>query len=465
MGQILSSTAAGFSGRQGMGESYPTAERLDRFLSGSLGAAGVGEVVRHLLRGCPTCNVAIRDARRRERQRARESAPGLYDQAFERALAMARRREVDLAHERIVAPGLFALLEDLPLEEQERRIRSQERFQTWGFCVQLIEESRSRIHAEEPERAIALARLAVAVASALDPSRNRPELTADLRAGAWAELGNAQRNDADFAAANSSFAEARSHLARGSGDLAIEARILCVEGSQLLDLGRWEEALEGFNQALAIYRACNNEDLVARTLVQKAMPLGCLEPMAAVGLLAEAEALVARAENPRLFLCARHLRILFLNDAGKSDAALLLLEESRPLYRQFPDDWMQLRLRWVEARIAFGLGHLDEAESALSLLWSFVFERRLRLELALVTLDLTDVYLAKGDMQKAWRTAGRLVPLFQSWGVHRHAMAAWLLLQRAFAAETANAALVRDIGRYLQRSWKNPELPFQPPAT
>ena len=82
-----------------------------------------------------------------------------------------------------------------------------------------------------------------------------------------------------------------------------------------------------------------------------------------------------------------------------------------------------------------------------------------------MTLDLTDVYLAKGDMQKAWRIAGRLVLLFQSWGVHRHAMAAWLLLQRVFAAETANAALVCDIGRYLQRSWKNPELPFQLPAT
>ena len=126
---------------------------------------------------------------------------------------------------------------------------------------------------------------------------------------------------------------------------------------------------------------------------------------------------------------------------------------------------MQLRLRWLEARIAFGLGHLDEAESELSLLWSFVFERRFHLELALVTLDLTAVYAAKGEMQKAWRTAGRLVPLFQTWGVHPEAMAAWLLLQRAFASETATAGLIQEVARYLQRSWKNPELTFEPQGT
>lgn len=78
-----------------------------------------------------------------------------------------------------------------------------------------------------------------------------------------------------------------------------------------------------------------------------------------------------------------------------------------------------------------------------------------------MTLDLTAVCLAKGETEKAWRIAGRLVPLFQNWGVHRHAMAVWLLLQKAFSAETASAGLIREVARYLQRSWKNPELPFE----
>lgn len=443
-----------------MGEQHPTVEQMALFLRGSLGTNDTGRVVRHLLQGCARCRTAVQEARRKERPTA-AGEPSLYDRAFARALSTVRTEEVALAHERVVAQGLVAILEDLPRDEQERRIRGEQRFQTWGLCGHLLEESRSWIFAGEPARAVGLAHLAVVVGESLDPRRYHRELIEDLQARAWAELGNAQRTEADFLAAQASFAEARKRQESGSRDAETLGRIMSLEASLLIDLGRWDEALELCDRTLELYRSLGSEKLIARTLVKKAVPLGYLDPMAAVGLFAEAEELISRSENLRLFLCARHNRIWFLNDAGHGETALVLLDESRSIYRQFPDDWMQLRLRWVEARIAFGLGHLDEAESALSLLWSFVFERRLRLELALVTLDLTTVYVAKGEMQKAWRTAGRLVPLFQSWGVHPEAMEAWLVLQRAFAAEKATAGLIREIGRYLQRSWKNPELPFR----
>jgi tetratricopeptide (TPR) repeat protein len=447
-----------------MEQGHPTAEQLDRLLHGSLERADLGAIVRHLLHGCESCRGAMREAWRRERRPPASEEPDRYEAAFQSALAAVRGREVDLAHERIVAPGLFAVLEDLPLAEQERRVRDERRFQTWGFCTHLLEESRGQIFDASAARAVDLARLAVAVADSLDPHRYRASLVEDLHARVRAELGNALRADSEFAAARAAFAEARAHLGRGTGDRGIEARILSLEASLLIDLGRWEEAQQACDRALAVYRSWGSEDLVARTLVQKAIPLGFVDPATGVRLFSEAERLIRRADNPRLFLCARHNRIFFLNDAGHSDAALLLLEESRPLYRQFHDESMQLRLRWLEARIALGLGHLDEAEAALSLLWSFVFERRLHLELALVTLDLTAVYVEKGEMQKAWRTAGRLVPLFQSWGVHAEAMAAWLLLQRAFSAKTASGGLIREVACYLQRSWKNPELCFEPKA-
>jgi hypothetical protein len=325
-----------------------------------------------------------------------------------------------------------------------------------------MQESRDRIFAGSPKQAVDYAQLAVAVAESLDPERFTPQLLEDLCARAWGELGNAMRTDADFAGSSRAFEEARARLARGTGDPYEEARLISLEASLELDLGQWEKAASTLDRPLALYRSQDNRDLLARTLVQKAGPVGYLEPQAALPLLREAEELIDRTENPRMFLCARHNRIYFLNDAGDSEGALLLLQESRSLYRQFPDEWSRLRVRWLEARIAQGLGHLDEAEAAMSLLWSQVFERRLRLELALLTLDLTAVYLEQGEMKKAWRTAGRLVPLFQAWGVHRHAVAAWLMLQRAFAAETATAGLIRQLERYLRRCWKNPEVEFQP---
>jgi hypothetical protein len=439
-------------------EDHPTREQMEAFLRARLDAEGSRRVVRHLLAECAVCRASIAGLCREEPQ----DLVDLYDPVFTRAQETLRRREVELAHERIIAPGLVAGLEERPRSRQLETIEEDSRYHSWGLCERLMQESRDRIFAGSPKQAVDYAQLAVAVAESLDPERFTPQLLEDLCARAWGELGNAMRTDADFAGSSRAFEEARARLARGTGDPYEEARLISLEASLELDLGQWEKAASTLDRPLALYRSQDNRDLLARTLVQKAGPVGYLEPQAALPLLREAEELIDRTENPRMFLCARHNRIYFLNDAGDSEGALLLLQESRSLYRQFPDEWSRLRVRWLEARIAQGLGHLDEAEAAMSLLWSQVFERRLRLELALLTLDLTAVYLEQGEMKKAWRTAGRLVPLFQAWGVHRHAVAAWLMLQRAFAAETATAGLIRQLERYLRRCWKNPEVEFQP---
>jgi tetratricopeptide (TPR) repeat protein len=448
-----------------MADEHPTRDEIEKFLEARLEPAATGRVVRHLLGRCERCRERLAELRSGGRPPRPEDPTGLYDPVFDRAQDELRRREVELAHERIVAPGLVAALGELTADGQLRRIRSAPRYQTWGLCERLIHECRDRIFGGSPELAIRSVRLAVAVADALDPARYSVALVFDLRARARGELANALRTGTDFAGAREAFAEARRLLESGSGDPFEAARLTSLEVSLLYDLGGWAEASAALDRVLKLYRRPGNEALLARALVQKGILLGAFDPPAAASLLAEAEGLIDRVHEPRLFLCARHNRIFFLGDSGERgdcERALMLLQDSRALYRQFPDEWSQLRMRWLEARLAFGLGHLDEAESALSLLWSFVFERRLHLELALLTLDLTAVYVARGEMKKAWQTAGRLVPLFRAWGVHRHAMAAWLLLQRAFAAETATSELIREVGRYLARSWKNPELPFEP---
>lgn len=467
-----------------MGEDHPTQAEIQRFAAGTLDRATAGRLMRHLLAGCEVCRAAVRASwgmrrqppPRRERptesltkrlaERVAAEAPeadeGSYERAFARAGNAARRHEIEVAHERIVAPGLVAVLEEMTEERQRQAIEDERRFQTWGLCERLMQESRDRGFAGAPAQAERLARLALEVAAALDPGRYGAPLVEDLKARAWSELANAQRAAGDFAEARRSFEQSHRRLTGGSGDPYERARVTCLESSLLLELGCWEEAAAILDGPLALYRSRGDHDMLARALVQRAIPTGYLDPAAALEPLVEAERLTDRTGAPRLFLCARHNRILYTDDTGASEQALMLLQESRGLYRQFPDQWTQLRLRWVEARLAFSLGHLEEAEAALSLLWSSVFERRLRLDLALITLDLTAVYVAQGKMEKAWRTAGRLVPLFQAWGVHRHAMAAWLLLQRSFAAETATAGLIRDLERYLRRSWRNPDLAFEP---
>ena len=57
-----------------------------------------------------------------------------------------------------------------------------------------------------------------------------------------------------------------------------------------------------------------------------------------------------------------------------------------------------------------------------------------------------------------------MYPIFRSQDIHREAVAALLLFERAVAAETATAALAHDVARYLTRARNNPYLRYEPPS-
>ena len=74
-------------------------------------------------------------------------------------------------------------------------------------------------------------------------------------------------------------------------------------------------------------------------------------------------------------------------------ATLTLLEEARPLYREFPEPWIELRLLWLEGVIARTLGALGEAESIFERLWQEFRARGSQHSLTLVSIDLAATYV------------------------------------------------------------------------
>ena len=146
-------------------------------------------------------------------------------------------------------------------------------------------------------------------------------------------------------------------------------------------------------------------------------------------------ALIDPVREPRLEICARHNLIWFLNDSGKPWEALALLETSRPLYRQFPDTWPRLSLRWVEGRIARNLGDLEDAAHTFQSLWQELRRRELHHFLTLLSIDLAEeVQVARGRHAEAVRLVREVHPLLQSWGMHTEGLALWLLFQESLAA-------------------------------
>jgi tetratricopeptide (TPR) repeat protein len=420
-------------------------------------------VVRHLLAGCRRCIGELDQAIEREEREVQPVVDGAYREPIERVARLGgevRERTIELAVERLVAPGLVALLVQEPFEEQRRRIAAEARFQTWGLCERLMDESMAATWATHPDQMLDLARASVTVSEHLPERYGRGRIH-DLAAQAWGCLGNAHRIRAEFDQALEAFDRAHAHLEEGVGDLTTDVRLVSLRASLLIDQGYFEQAAELLDGAIALCREMSAAELTT-VMVQKALALGYAgDSRPAIDLLLNVETILDRETAPRLFLSARHSRIWCLNDLGQTEEAMLLFDASRQLYEEFPDAWVRLRRSWLEARIAHRLGRSEEAEAILSALWTTAFTRGLELEVALISLDLSAVYVERGKFALAWQLASRMIPLFESWGVHRRVVEAWALLRHTFGAQTASVELVERISSYVARGWRNPEIPFQ----
>ena len=104
------------------------------------------------------------------------------------------------------ARELFAILRDLPFEDQLARVMEDESFQTWGLCQFLVKRSLEAAF-EDASRAVNYAELAVKISQNLEDTYD-PHWVLDLRARAHAHLGNARRVLGEIRSAEMAFRDA-----------------------------------------------------------------------------------------------------------------------------------------------------------------------------------------------------------------------------------------------------------------
>ena len=104
-------------------------------------------------------------------------------------------------------------------------------------------------------------------------------------------------------------------------------------------------------------------------------------------------------------------------------------------------DWV--RRRWLEGRIAAGLGELDKAERELLAARGDFEQAGLAFAAAIVDLDLVAVWLRQGRTREICSAAlGGLVDAFRRIGVEREALGAVLLLAEALSRDGMTLELV-----------------------
>jgi tetratricopeptide (TPR) repeat protein len=349
-------------------------------------------------------------------------------------------------------------LQIYPFPLQEALVREAQEFQNWALCEHLCFESEKRA-SNNAALAVQLGKLAVQIAELVrgeEPWRSR------LRGYASGFQANALRVQGDLRGEEETIVRTNELWQAGDGCrvyLLEETRLLDLKASLRLDQRRLPEALKLLDQALA---ADEKGAYTGHLLIKRAKTLEEMgEIEKAIAVLQEAEPFTNSEKDPRLFLCLKHNLADNLSKIHRYAEAESLLPEVSTLCARLGNELDKVRLRWVEGRIADGLGRTGQAIEILTQVRADFASRNMDYDTALVSLELATVFAREGRADAVKALARHMAPIFQVQGVHREALAALALFRQAAESEEVTADLARRLLDYLYRARQDPKLRFE----
>jgi tetratricopeptide (TPR) repeat protein len=434
---------------------HPDPSTLERFFAGELSAEQDRRLQRHVFT-CASCEDLLIELL--------PLSEGGHQTVIRRIVAAqqpaALQRRLDLEAERLEASSLW---EELRRHDSEgrRRLVANRTYQTWGLFELLVDQSRDTLP-QEPRAAEDLARLALAIAERLDADFYGDSAVEAAQVKAWTHLANALRVLADFRQAEQAFRKAETHLARSWLDPVDEALILELKGAMRRAQGRYGEALELLDGAIALYREVNESHHHGRALMVKGLTLQYQdEPETAAECFRTSLFLLDGLREPRLLVMSQCNLIGCLHDSGRSAEAAPLIPEARALIEQVGKRSDLLRLTWIEGKVRTALGQWATAERAFHWIREGFVEDGLAFDAALVSLDLAGLYVRQGKTAEAQRLAAEMLPVFRSHDVPREALGALIVFQRAAEMEQLTLGLVEEVSTFLEQARDNPGLRFR----
>jgi tetratricopeptide (TPR) repeat protein len=390
------------------------------------------QVIPHFLAWCPVCRERCREVRR------------LQDEVghWNEEVAVFEGQE---------APELWQRLEGLTFEEQVKRVDEEEDLHAWGFCQLLLRKSREAGF-DDPAAAVDLANLAVKVSSYLNEAYD-PNWVWDLRARTFAYLGNARRVLGELRSSEDAFRKAERCLARSStGNEEIRAEVLDLKSSLRRAQRRFGEALTLVDQVLAFRRKQEDSRGLGKVLLKKAQILSeAGRPDEAISLLHQSCNEIDPSQEPGLFAYARYNLLCGLTLDGRYAEAGELLPEVRDRFSALEQPLNLVRLHWTEGKIAFGLSRVTDAESSFQEVRREFAARGMSYDVALVSLDLALLFHQEGRAAELKRLTGELLTIFEAQDIHREALGAFYLFQKASLEERLTADIITRLAGVLRR--------------
>ncbi|HEV7507222.1 MAG TPA: helix-turn-helix transcriptional regulator [Thermoanaerobaculia bacterium] len=321
---------------------------------------------------------------------------------------------------------------------------------TWAMAVKLCEAS-VRAAAHKVEDALELADLALFTAGKVP---GEPCCLCRLQGWCGAHVANSRRVATDFEGADEAFARALSLWEKGAAcdsELLPEWRLLDLEASLRREQHRFPEALELLDRAMAASRG--NEAASGRILLKKSNVFeqsGDLE--GALAALQEAKVFVEACGDPQQIFALRFNTVDVLSLLNRPDEAARWMPAVRELALEQGHEMSLRRLVWLEARVAAGLGRIDEAMAGLEQVRLDFTDLGLPYEAALSSLELAVLWLEAGRTAEVRKLAAAMTWIFKAKGIQEEALAALKLFRDAAEREAATVELTRRVLAEIRRS-------------
>jgi hypothetical protein len=433
-----------------LNETHVSREQLRSFLLSEGPRQEAMEVVLHLLTGCTVCQklaarlVAEMDAR---------------DEAYVTHFCLLIEDERKAIQERRDAKEQWLQLQPLNKDQRKNVIRNRESFQTWGLFSRLNSCARIIVR-DDPEQALEVAELSLFVAMHLEPEKYGKALIADAKLQAFIEIANAERVLEDFGSATDHLDAAATWLAEGTDDPMVKARLESVSASILIDVGSFEHAVQVLGEVAFINRQINDWHEFAKTKILQAAAYRHFDPVE--GYKAARLGLRSLDASDRFtYLCGIRNLIDCVNEAGEHGEALLLYQRHKREFETYDSHKMQFGICWLEARINKGIAlltgqrsYMESAASALLALELDYAEAGQWQEMALVQLDLVELYALTGKLSQSIATAVRAYEILKANNLHADTQQVWIYLQQAMREYVLTEGIVAQARRVLSRYWK-----------
>jgi len=358
---------------------------------------------------------------------------------------------------RIAEREVERLLNLDPAERRETVERAYKRYRTPAFVERMIEQARVFLPHDHHE---SLALLAVAERQVPRISRHvyGHALIQRLSLRLLAHQANAHRVAGDLRAAEARFAEIPPLPSPESpDDCALQGELASLEASLRYDQRRLRRADALLERAERLYQRTGDAIGLLKVLIQRGSILYCGgQPERAIPHYEAANAAVDADADPALALDARHNLVLCLCSVGHSQAARDLLEATRGLYQRVGDATSVNQLLWIEGTVAAALGEDRRALERLRSARDGYTERGLDFDAALVSLDLAEVHLGRGETAEVQHIARRMAHTFSERGVGREAFRAIAMFHEAARAERVTLELIARTRSALLRLSRRP---------